>query len=46
MSLSNYTDLQSTIASYLARTDLTSTIPVFIQLAENRLRRDIRQRRN
>jgi len=42
MSLSNYTDLQSTIASYLARTDLTSTIPVFIQLAENRLRRDIR----
>ena len=42
MALSNYTDLQTTIASYLARSDLTATIPVFIQLAENRLRRDIR----
>ena len=42
MALSNYTDLQTTIASYLARSDLTSIIPTFIQLAENRMRREIR----
>lgn len=42
MALANYTDLKSTIASYLARSDLTSIIPNFIQLAEIRLRRDIR----
>jgi hypothetical protein len=39
-----YTDLQSTIADYLARTDLTTQIPTFITLAENRLRRDLRIR--
>ena len=39
-----YTDLQATLADYLARTDLTSQIPTFITLAENRLRRDIRIR--
>ena len=44
MVITNYTDLQSTIADYLARTDLTSQIPLFIQLAENRLRRDVRIR--
>ena len=44
MAITNYTDLQSTIADYLARTDLTSQIPLFIQLAENRLRRDVRIR--
>jgi hypothetical protein len=42
--ITNYTDLQSTIADYLARTDLTAQIPLFIQLAENRLRRDLRIR--
>jgi hypothetical protein len=42
--ITNYSDLQSTIADYLARTDLTSQIPLFIQLAENRLRRDLRIR--
>jgi len=42
--ITNYTDLQSTIADYLARTDLTTQIPLFIQLAENRLRRDLRIR--
>jgi len=42
--ITNFTDLQSTIADYLARTDLTSQIPLFIQLAENRLRRDLRIR--
>jgi len=44
MSITNYSDLQSTIASYLARTDLTAQIPDFIQLAETRLRRDLRLR--
>jgi hypothetical protein len=44
MAITNYTDLQSTIADYLARTDLTTQIPLFIQLAENRLRRDLRIR--
>jgi len=44
MAITNYTDLQSTIADYLARTDLTTQIPLFIQLAENRLRRDLRLR--
>ena len=44
MAITNYTDLQSTIADYLARTDLTTQIPLFIQLAENRLRRDVRIR--
>ena len=42
--ITNYTTLQSTIADYLARSDLTSQIPLFIQLAENRLRRDLRIR--
>ena len=44
MSILNYSDLQSTVASYLARTDLTAQIPSFIQLAETRLRRDLRIR--
>jgi hypothetical protein len=44
MSITNYADLQATIASYLARTDLTVQIPDFIQLAETRLRRDLRIR--
>lgn len=44
MAITNYTDLKSTVASYLARTDLTSQIPDFIQLAEIRLRRDLRIR--
>lgn len=44
MSILNYSDLQSTIADYLARADLTAQIPSFIQLAETRLRRDLRIR--
>jgi len=40
----DYTTLQSTIADYLARTDLTDQIPEFIRLAEDRLRRDLRIR--
>ena len=39
-----YSDLQTTIASYLARSDLTSMIPTFIQLGEIRLRRELRIR--
>ena len=44
MSFSTYSELKTTIASYLARSDLTAMIPTFIQLAELRLRREIRTR--
>jgi hypothetical protein len=42
MSITSYTTLQSQIASWLNRNDLTTAIPTFIQLAESRLRRDSR----
>mgnify|MGYP003677665357 CR=1 FL=1 len=42
MTITNYTTLQSTVADYLNRSDLTSIIPTFIQLAEAQLNRDIR----
>jgi hypothetical protein len=38
----DYATLQTTIANYLARSDLTATIPEFIRLAEDRLSRDLR----
>ncbi len=44
MAFTSYADLQATIASYLARSDLTSQIPDFISLAELRLQRDLRIR--
>ena len=44
MAFDSYSALKTTIASYLARSDLTSIIPDFIRLAEERLRRDIRTR--
>ena len=44
MGLTNYADLQATIAQYLARSDLTDQIPTFIRLAEDRLRRELRIR--
>lgn len=44
MAITTYSDLQSTIANYLARTDLTAQIPDFIRLAETRLRRELRIR--
>ena len=44
MSYATYSDLQTSIANYLARSDLTSIIPDFITLAENRLRRELRIR--
>jgi hypothetical protein len=44
MSFSTYSALQTTIASYLGRTDLTAMIPTFITLAEARLQRELRTR--
>ena len=44
MSFATYSDLQTSIAGYLARADLTSQIPDFITFAENRLRRELRIR--
>jgi hypothetical protein len=42
--MTDYSSLKSTIADYLGRSDLTAKIPNFIQLAEERLRRDLRTR--
>ena len=42
--MTTYAELQTTIAGYLARSDLTTQIPDFIRLAEVRLRRDLRIR--
>lgn len=44
MAFTSYSDLKTTIANYLARSDLTSVIPDFIRLGEERLRRDLRIR--
>jgi len=44
MSLTNYSELKDSIASYLARSDLTDQIPDFIRLAERRMRREVRIR--
>lgn len=44
MAISNYTDLQTSVANTLARTDLTSQIPDFIALAEARLSRELETR--
>lgn len=38
----NYTELQTTVADYLHRSDLTARIPTFIQLAESKLNRSLR----
>lgn len=42
MSIANYTDLQTTIADFLNRDDLTSVIPTFISLAEADMNRKVR----
>ena len=42
--MQQYSDLKTSIAGYLARSDLTSQIPDFITFAENRLRRELRIR--
>ena len=44
MSITTYAELQTSIAGYLARSDLTTQIPDFIRFAEVRLRRDLRIR--
>jgi hypothetical protein len=44
MALSNYTELKSSVANYLNRNDLTSSIPDFITLTEGKLNRDLRIR--
>lgn len=44
MSIANYSDLQTAVASWLHRSDLTSIIPDFITLAEAKLNRILRLR--
>lgn len=44
MAISTYTELQTSIANFLARDDLTSVIPDFIQLAEARMSRELETR--
>ena len=44
MAITNYTDLQTSIANFLARSDLTAQIPDFIKLAEVRLSRELESR--
>lgn len=44
MAITDYSSLKSTIASYLARSDLDGIIPTLIQLGELRLQRDLRIR--
>jgi len=45
MAFTNYTSFVSTVESYLARTDLTSVIPDFVQMAQLRMSRDLRTER-
>ena len=42
MAITNYSTLQTTIADFLNRDDLTSVIPTFIQLAEADMNRQVR----
>ena len=42
MSFANYTSFVTVVESYLARTDLTTVIPDFIQMAQIRMSRDLR----
>jgi hypothetical protein len=44
MAFTNYSALQTTVANYLGRSDLTTQIPDFITLAETRLARELRTR--
>jgi len=46
MSLSTYSELKTSVANYLNRSDLTDVIPDFITLTENRLNRELRVRAN
>jgi hypothetical protein len=42
MALTNYSAFVTTVENYLARTDLTSVIPDFIQMAQYRMTRDLK----
>jgi hypothetical protein len=42
MAFTNYNSFVTTVESYLARTDLTTVIPDFIQMAQLRMTRDLR----
>ena len=44
MAFTSYSELKTTVANYLARSDLTTQIPDFIRLGEIRLQRDLRTR--
>jgi hypothetical protein len=44
MAFTSYSDLKTTVANYLGRSDLTSQIPDFIRLAETRLARELKTR--
>ena len=45
MALANYVDLQASVAAWLHRTDLTAVIPDFVTMAEARISRDLRLRK-
>lgn len=45
MALATYTDLLASVASWMDRTDLTAVIPDFVTLAEARIARDLRIRK-
>ncbi len=45
MALVNYSDLKTSVADWLNRTDLTTTIPDFITLAEAGFNKEIRNRK-
>ena len=45
MAFTTYSSFVSTVESYLARTDLTSVIPDFVQMAQLRMSRDLRTER-
>lgn len=45
MSISTYSELKTSIADWVVRTDLTSVIPDFITLAEAQMNREVRDRR-
>jgi len=42
MAFTNYTTFVATVANYLARDDLSTAIPDFVELAQERLSRDLR----
>lgn len=45
MALASYTDLLASVASWMNRTDLGSVIPDFVTIAESRIARDLRARK-